>query len=288
MNNWDEIRTAFHVARAGTVSGAADVLGVHHATVIRHIDALEANLGVKLFQRHGRGYTTTEAGKDLLQVASRADEGFTQMAGRLKGCGDQVAGELIVTTLPVMSSTILHIVLEFQKTYPEVTVQLITDTRLFKLEFGEAHVAIRAGRMPDQPDNIVQPLGEQSFGLFAHKDYVAQYGLPEAGGDLSEHRFVAMEATSQAPFAQWFAAHVPASCITFQSTDERVLLDAVLAGAGIGFLKATLGRDHSDMVPLEGINADWAAELWLVTHIDLHRTAKVQAFTQFMKERFKT
>ena len=46
----------------GTVSGAAQALGVHHATVIRHIDALEGRLGVKLFQRHARGYTPTEAG----------------------------------------------------------------------------------------------------------------------------------------------------------------------------------------------------------------------------------
>ena len=63
MDNWDEIRTAFQVARKGTVSGAAEELGVHHATVIRHIDALEQRLGVKLFQRHARGYTATEAGK---------------------------------------------------------------------------------------------------------------------------------------------------------------------------------------------------------------------------------
>ena len=77
MNDWDEIRTAFQVARNGTVSGAAEVLGVHHATVIRHIDALEGRLGVKLFQRHARGYTATEAGQDLLQVAATTDEQFT-------------------------------------------------------------------------------------------------------------------------------------------------------------------------------------------------------------------
>ena len=65
MNNWDEIKTAYQVARMGTVSGAAEVLGVHHATVIRHIDALEGQLGVKLFQRHARGYTATEVGDDL-------------------------------------------------------------------------------------------------------------------------------------------------------------------------------------------------------------------------------
>ena len=74
MENWDEVRTAFQVARMGTVSGAAEVLGVHHATVIRHIDAIEARLGVKLFQRHARGYTPTEAGQDLLRVAQTTDE----------------------------------------------------------------------------------------------------------------------------------------------------------------------------------------------------------------------
>ncbi len=72
-SNWDEIRTAYHVARLGTVSGAAEALGVHHATVIRHIDALEARIGVKLFQRHARGYTPTEAGEDLLK--RRAGDG---------------------------------------------------------------------------------------------------------------------------------------------------------------------------------------------------------------------
>jgi len=83
IGTWDEIRTAFHVARLGTVSGAADALGVHHATVIRHIDALETELGVKLFQRHARGYASTEAGQDLLQVATATDDQFTQLVGRI-------------------------------------------------------------------------------------------------------------------------------------------------------------------------------------------------------------
>ena len=71
MDNWDEIRTAYHVARLGTVSGAAEALGVHHATVIRHIDALEGRLGVKLFQRHARGYTATEAGARIFARSPR-------------------------------------------------------------------------------------------------------------------------------------------------------------------------------------------------------------------------
>ena len=99
FDNWDEIRTAYQVARLGTVSGAADVLGVHHATVIRHIDALEKRLGTKLFQRHARGYTATEAGRDLQLVAQTTEDQFSQLVGRIKGQGETVTGELIVTSI---------------------------------------------------------------------------------------------------------------------------------------------------------------------------------------------
>ena len=102
MDNWDEIRTAFQVARIGTVSGAAEILRVHHATVIRHIDALEQRLGVKLFQRHARGYTATEAGQDLMQVATATDDKFTQLAGRIRGQSDGVSGDLVVTSLVML------------------------------------------------------------------------------------------------------------------------------------------------------------------------------------------
>ena len=152
MDNWDEIRTAFNVARIGTVSGAAEVLGVHHATVIRHIDALEARLGVKLFQRHARGYTPTEAGDDLLRVAQATDDQFAQLASRLKGQGDDVSGELVVTSISALSHLFVPVLAAFQRQYPDLVVRYLTGERLFRLEYGEAHVAIRAGSVPDQPD----------------------------------------------------------------------------------------------------------------------------------------
>ena len=118
MENWDELRTAYQVARLGTVSGAAEVLGVHHATVIRHIDALEARLAVKLFQRHARGYTPTEAGRDLLAVAQAADEQFLQLANRMKGHGETVQGELIVTSISGVADLLVPVLAGFQAEHP--------------------------------------------------------------------------------------------------------------------------------------------------------------------------
>ena len=136
MENWDEIRTAFQVARLGTVSGAAEVLGVHHATVIRHIDALEKRLGSKLFQRHARGYTPTEAGRDLLAVAQTTEEQFAHLASRIKGQGETVAGELVVTSIAGIADLLTPVMVSFQEKWPEVRVRFLTDRRVFLLDYG--------------------------------------------------------------------------------------------------------------------------------------------------------
>lgn len=289
MDNWDEVRTAFQVARMGTVSGAAEVLGVHHATVIRHIDAIERRLGVKLFQRHARGYTPTEAGEDLLRVAQTTDDQFNQMAGRLKGQGDEVSGELVVTSLASLAPLVVPVLTRFQQTHEGLIVRYLTGDRLFRLEYGEAHVALRAGNAPEQPDNVVQPFMELDVGLYASRAYAGRWGLPESVGEFAGHRFVGADnENSRAPFARWLRANVPAGSITFRCTDERSLKEAVLAGCGIGFLARWEAARHDDLVEVMDPLPEWAGRLWLVTHVDLHRTNKVQTFLKFLKEEAKT
>ena len=75
------------------------------------------------------------------------------------------------------------------------------------------------------------------------------------------------------------------SDITFRSTDARALELAVLAGAGIGFYPLLEARAHPDLVEVMPTREDWSTPLWLVTHMDLHRTNKVQAFLEFLKDR---
>ncbi len=289
MDNWDEVRTAYQVARMGTVSGAADILGVHHATVIRHVDALEARLGVKLFQRHARGYTATEAGEDLCRVAQATDEQFSQLAGRVKGKGDEVSGELVVTSLNGLAPLMAPTLTAFQNKYPDVTLRYLTGERLFRLEYGEAHVAIRAGAAPDQPDNVVQKFFNQPIGLYASQSYVDRFGTPRDESDYAQHRFVGHDAeNNRSPFFRWMNANIPRENVVFRSTDNRAMELAIRAGAGIGFMNAHDAASHGEMVEIAPEREEWSAPIWLVTHVDLHRTAKVQAFLRFVKEQAKS
>ncbi|MBN8293021.1 LysR family transcriptional regulator [Rhodobacter sp. NTK016B] len=286
MESWDEIRTAWQVARAGTVSGAAEVLGVHHATVIRHIDALEARLGVKLFQRHARGYTPTEAGNALAQVGRVTDEQFAQLGTRLTGVGSGIEGDLVITTLPGLVPLLRPALTTLNRTYPDLVLRVKTERRVLRLEYGEAHVALRAGNRPTEPDNVVQPLMHCPVSLFASPDYLERYGRPGDISDLKDHRFVAEELDdSRAPFAQWFSHLDPAPHVVFRSNEAEARRAAIVDGLGMGFLYGEDGAD--DLVQVMPTRPEWEFTLWLVTHVDLHRTSKVQAAVSVIKQAFK-
>ena len=283
MNNWDEIKTAFHVARLGTVSAAADALGVHHATVIRHIDALEAQLNVKLFQRHARGYTPTEAGQDLMRVAQVTEDQFNQLGSRLIGQGEGVRGEIVITSLAVLAPVLMEPLNSFRDLYPNVRFRFLTDERLYRLEYGEAHVAIRAGTPAKDLDNIVQPLMAFDVGLFAHPDYVAQNGCPQVTEDLREHRYVVSDdLDGRAPFLRWLFEHVDPHHFVLRGSDQLSQLAAINSGLGIGFLDRDWGKSLG-LIEVFPMQQEWTSQVTVVTHVDLHRTNKVQALVHHLK-----
>ncbi len=285
FETWDEIRVAYQVARLGTVSGAADVLNVHHATVIRHIDALEGRLQVKLFQRHARGYTATDAGRALLEVAQGASDRFEQLASRIKGQSEEVTGELIVTAISGVPRILVPLVAEFQKAHPGLVVRFLTDMRLFRLNSGEAHVAIRAGSRPEDPDYVVQKFASLRTGLYAARSYVDRYGLPKSEAEMPDHFYVGTDdPQSRAPFFSWLRSVVGMERITFRTTEMAAMEEAVRAGLGIGFMRSADADPDPDLVEVMPARPDWASPLWLVTHVDLHRTFKVQKFLAYLKD----
>jgi DNA-binding transcriptional LysR family regulator len=288
MENWDEIRTAFQVARMGTVSGAAEVLGVHHATVIRHIDALEKRLGAKLFQRHARGYTATESGRDLLAVAQTTEEQFAHLSSRIKGQGETVSGELVVTSISGIADLLTPVMVSFQEKWPDVRVRFLTDMRVFRLDYGEAHVALRAGSGPEEPDNVVQPLVRMKAGLYAARSYVDRFGKPASDAEFDGHRFVCTDSElTRAPFHRWLRAMVHPDQIAYAATEPAALEEAVRQGAGMGFMMSFRASVDPDLIEILPPRVDWESPLRIVTHVDLHRTRKVQAFLTHLKDAAK-
>lgn len=285
FDRWNEIRTAYWVARHGTLSAAAAELGIHHTTAQRQITALEERLGTRLFYRNPRGYAPTDAGNSLLQVAEATQDQFNQLAARISGYERQISGKLIITTIPEFGPLLVPLLAEYQQQNPGLSIELIADQRLLKLEYGEAHISIRAGQPPTEPDNVAQSLIRASASLYASRDYLARQGSLTSLDDLAGHRFVSRTNSSgDIALVEWMHKRIPAASIGFRAADSMSVMAAIESGMGIGMAIRYAASVSGNLVEMIPPQPDWFAQLWLVTHVDLHRSTKVQSFLTFMKD----
>ena len=271
IESWDDIRVALAVARTGTVSGAAAELGVHHATVIRRIDALETALRARLFQRHTRGYALTEAGRTLLAAAGAADERFSQMATQIAGAGERIEGDLIVTSLLELTDLVMPRLIGLMTRHPGLRLTYATDARLFRLDAGEAHVAIRGGPKPTEADYVVSAMTRTPQVLYASPAYLDRHGPVT---DPRDHRFALPGPDARgAPLMRWLQERIGPDNILLVAAETDAREAVIRAGLAIGALPESRARG---LVPALSL-PEWDSHLWLVTHVDLHRTPKVQA-----------
>ncbi len=284
MDKWTELRTASYVARLGTVSAAADALGFHRATVNRHIDILEQELGAPIFIRHARGYTLTDLGQDTLRVAQKTETLIEDLAGRAAANKTHLEGEIKITTLAPFAPLLMNAIIAFRAQNPNCRVDIKASEDLARLEYGEAHIALRAGPKPEHPDYVVTEFARLQIGLYAHDDYISQFGIPESETQLAGHRFVApTERTTGVPYGSWIDANIAPEMLALSSRDNTVNYEAICAGLGIGFLGEYEATRCAQLRSVLTNDEKWAAQLWLVTHVDLHRTAKIQAMLECIK-----
>jgi DNA-binding transcriptional LysR family regulator len=283
MNNWNEIRTAYKLAKIGTLSATAEVLGVHRSTVMRHIDTLEESLGITLFQRSDKGYRPTEAGLDIMRLGEVTDNQFSQLSSRLKNSEQILEGTLTITIVSEMVSILMPAIKHYQVLYPEMNVELVGDIRNFNLEYGEADIAIRAGDKPTTPDNIVRPLLETQLVLCAHKEYVAQYGLASLE-TLSEHRFIALkDRPEHLVWNEWIHNNIAEKKIAILASSQQLLTHALFAGCGIGVLPKDAVADNDELVEIP-MAFDWQISIWALVHRDMLNMPKIKKFLDILRE----
>lgn len=284
VKDWNNLHYALAVARAGTLSGAALELEVSHSTVLRRIDALEKALKTRLFIRHPRGYVPTEAGQILMSAAENMQDQLDLLVGKMQGVDEALQGTLIITTVNTLIPQLMPVVRGFQAENPQVRLQLIADRRHLRLEHGEAHIGIRPGAKPTEPDYVVQPAISLQNTLYASESYARECGPLNSRDDLSGHRFIApIEAYDFIPSLDWIARQVPEEQIVFRCNEFSGFEDAARAGVGIAALHSWCAETRPGLQRMLEPPPEWRTNLWLVTHRDMHRTRKVQLFLEWVK-----
>lgn len=275
------MRTAMMVARLGSVRAAAAELGVHRATVTRHIDALEASLGCKLFLRHSEGYALTSEGHVLKNLAETTDGLVTAFERDLRTRKSRLSGPLKIASLARAGELIVPAVASFQRANPDVKIKYVVENALTRLELGQADIAVRVGQSPEHPDYVVMPLDRIELGLYGSRAYVARRGAPATPGELRDHDLVAIE-DARGTVDLVAAYGVPEDNIVYTANDPTLSLLAVQNGMGLGIL-AKIDVKKSELVEVLPDFPHPTAHVWLLTHVDIHRTPIVQAFLQHVR-----
>jgi DNA-binding transcriptional LysR family regulator len=147
MLDWDALRFLLAVARDGSTAAAARALGVNQSTLMRRIAALEAGLGLRLFNKQRHGYRLTAEGATLVEQAAAVEGAVRDFTRRAAALDAVLTGSLRVTTAEGMALWLVPQLLnEFHRRHPCLQVDLLIEDRYQDLSDGRADVALRAGR----------------------------------------------------------------------------------------------------------------------------------------------
>ena len=281
LDDWNELRWILAVARAGSLVGAARALGVDHSTVFRRLQTIEARLGEPLFERGPGGtYSPTATGERIAAAGERMEDEALALARDLVGRDSELVGRLRVASSETLAfrSLTRHIA-DFRRSHPGIVVELTIDNRLLSLARREADVALRPTR-PKEGELWGRKLADLPWSVYGARAYLGAAAGAIDPARLAEHPIVGWdEGMAEINAAAWLAAAVPPTAIVYRSNSLLNQFVAVKAGIGLAALPCYLGDREADLARAVAEPVpELARELWIVTHPDLRRTARVRAF----------
>ena len=281
--SWDDFRIAYQVAESGTLTKAGKVLNMNHATVLRHVNRLEECLDTKLFIRHQRGYQLTDAGELVVKELPDIHKSFSRLENLMASAEKNISGNLRITTLSDFSPVLNPALKAFRQAYPKLRIQIIATDDIIPLATGAAHVSLRAGAQPTEPDLIVKKLTAPEIHYFAADSYVEEYGLPKDESEYNQHLWaLPSDDKRRIPFVKQVLQHIDEEQIIYQSNHFPDIHSAVAEGMAIGPMGVHHSVNHDNLQQLN-IQLDHAIEgLWFVYHKDLKNSARIQALYEFL------
>lgn len=277
MDNWNDLKLVLAIARSGTLVGGAAALGVNHSTAYRRLAALEDRIGSRLFERLPGGvYETTPEGERFATTAERVEAETLALGRDVAGSDRRLVGALRVTSSETLPYAVLTSQLaRFRVAHPGIVVELNIDNRVLSLSRREADVALRVAR-PREPDLFGRKLADVGWTLYGTAQLLAGGNVT----DIGAHDMIGWGADlSGVASADWLIEHVPAHRIVYRANSLLNQFTAARAGIGLVLLPCYLGDIEPGLVrALPEPIPELTRELWIVTHSDLRKTARVRAF----------
>jgi len=269
------------VVRSGSLAGAGAVLGVNYTTVARRIQRLEAALGEPLFDRLQGGYRPTEAAQLVAAHASEMEVHQNALLRQLRGRDQSLSGALVITAPQLLIGPYVAPVLErFAAAHGDVDLRMRATNDLLDLTRREADLAIRVSRNP----------GDTLTGLRLCAQQNASFASPEVAAKIARDPggcidWIVYEQSGVVPKAS--LTRYPNARVAMQFDDMVAMSGAAQAGLGVVRMPMFLGRATPGLVQVPVLAPQPYADVWLVGHPDVWRSAKVAAFRALLVPHFR-
>ena len=171
---------------------------------------------------------------------------------------------------------------EFQRLHPQVSLQLVINNSFLSLTQREADMAVRGSNRP--PDNLIgRCVGRIQTAVYASRAYLAD---KPAQLPWAEHLWVGTdESLAHLEQSAWLAAQVPDERVLTRSDSLVGMLECVRQGMGAGLLLCPLAQAHAELVRLAEAEPALDTQVWLLSHPDLRKVARIRALSDFLYQR---
>ncbi|MDO8370492.1 MAG: LysR family transcriptional regulator [Polaromonas sp.] len=288
MNNnfdWRLVRSFLAALDQGSLLGAARVLSASQPTIGRHIAELEAQLGVLLFERTGRGLLPTATALQLAESARAMDNAANELARNVSGLEPGISGTVRITaSQPVACFVLPPILAQMRLALPDIQVELVASNAVSNLLRREADIALRMVQ-PDQASLVVKRIAKVTLGTYAHRDYLRRRGTPKNPQDLLNHELVGSDRDEAILKGMaGFGLPVTREAFAFRCDDLIAYWEAVRAGLGIGFIADYLAATDRDVVAVLPMIKVPPLPIWLTVHREIRTSRRIRAVYDFLSQ----
>lgn len=275
--DWNHIRAFHATATTGSLSAAARQLGLTQPTLSRQVAALEATLGVVLFERVGRKLVLSQTGSQMLERVAVMADAVDVMALIASGQVQDISGKVSIAATDTYAAYLLPRIIErITQDAPRITIEVVESNELSNLHRREADIAIRHVA-PDRPGLIGQHIRDTEAYFYASDDWLERNAAPARLSDLGNAGLIAFQDTARfAEYLQDIGIPVTPSDFRLVANSAVTVWEMVKRGMGVAPMLREIADITQGVTRLFPEMPPIVVPVWLVTHVQMQSSPRIR------------
>jgi DNA-binding transcriptional LysR family regulator len=282
--DWNSLKVFLAIAENGSLSAAADKLGVNHSTIFRRLNAFEEEVGGRVFERINNRYVLNPMGEEMLELAQNISTSFDDIERHIVGKDFHPKGTVKITAPTNIAYRFLpRYLAEFNKLYPDIDIELLASNQELNMSNRQADIAVRATNSP--PEHLVgRQVCTLKWSVYGSQSYADKNGFPTGIEELKNHALIGGSgAMKNLPAFIWLEKHLPEQ---IQSRCDELMVMSSFAEAGQALAFMPSDQQRAGIQKIFTFDPGKTSDLWLLTHPDLRNVERIKLVMQHLAKAF--